>query len=173
MKTGRSKVAACARRGPDPTYASSRSSAAAMDSAVGSLKKTPVSPSPHRLEAPPPRHATTGRPEALASSGTSPKSSSPAKITPRQLGDGCHDRVRLSAEEPHGRARQCLEAGAVGAVTDHDQTASQLIAGANRQVDPLVGDEPRDDQVEVPLVAAVEAEAPQVDGGGMTTASRP
>ena len=64
---------------------SNRSIAAASASSVWRWKKVPLTPSTTVSSAPPEPKAMTGRPEAIASSGTMPKSSSPGNSSARQL----------------------------------------------------------------------------------------
>jgi hypothetical protein len=62
----------------------SESTAARSAAAVGSWKSTPVSPWTTVSAPPPSPKATAGLPQAMASSGTIPKSSTPGMSTARQ-----------------------------------------------------------------------------------------
>jgi len=69
-----------AQGSPSNASASNVRTTSASDSADGFVKKRPVFPSTIVSSAPPRQSAIVGRPAAAASSGTSPKSSSPDKI---------------------------------------------------------------------------------------------
>ena len=95
-------------------------SPSANASGVGSSTSTPVSPATTVSSAPPRPSATTGRPQACASSGTMPKSSSPGSSTTAARG-GRASRISSSDSRPRNSTSPSgatLERGALGAVAD-------------------------------------------------------
>ena len=55
--------------------------------------------------------------------------------------------IRGAAAEGDGGSRQPFESCPVRTVADNDEPALQQVAGRNRQINPLVGRQPRDDQI--------------------------
>jgi hypothetical protein len=86
LNAGSLNPSACARsRAGLHSIDSARSTAAASEPALASAKCTPVSPSTTVSSAPPAANAIAGHPDAFASSGVIPKSSSPGRMNPRAV----------------------------------------------------------------------------------------
>ena len=130
--------------------------ASAKASADGSSTSTPVSPSLTVSSAPPRPSATTGRPQACASSGTMPKSSSPGSSTaaraPIQLADVfVGDAGRGTRRRPPAMP---LERARARGRRRRSSAARRPAAGVDGDVDALVGHQRGHDEREAARATA-------------------
>ena len=130
---------------------------------VAASNRIPVRPSRTVSRAPPAANATTGRPAAIASTGTIPKSSVPGATSARQRRSRSVRRARSMCPTNLVRGPampfECLPLGAVA--HDHELPVEPG-ERADREVDPFVRQEPRRHQVEV-VVIGCERDAGHVD----------
>ena len=126
-----------------------------------------------RFRAAPPRpSATTGRPQACASSGTMPKSSSPGRARRRGAPVEVADLVvRKPARETHARpsARRARARRRSGPSPTIFSGTPARSAGLDGDVDPLVGHERRHDQARSVSGGVPSGRKNSVSTGGYTT----
>ena len=117
--------------------------------------------------------ATTGRPDAWASSGTIPKSSLAGQQHDRSSpAHRAHVFVRESAEEFHLSSSGTLECRALGSVAHDFQGDPRFGARLDSHLDPLIWHERRDNQREWFGSRPIGSEECGVDRGYTTMASR-
>ena len=124
---------------------SNRSTAARREAAVGSRKTRPVRPGITVSSPPPSPKTTAGRPQAMASRGTMPKSSTPGMTTARQpaveVAQGARPTTRPGRSPRAAPARR--RRASSGPLPTMVSGPARAPVGLEHQLEPLVGSEGR------------------------------